>query len=160
VTKPKRVADFGEITPQVRAAFFQPWSSPGRVTPEWRRMELPSANGHGHALALAQLYGFYATEGGDLLSPAAFAALTQRRTFGQDKVLPFHIDWRTGIMGNSNHFYGPNENAFGHSGSGGSCGFGDPATRVSAGYAMNKQSHHIMGDPRSLVLIEALYACL
>ena len=31
---------------------------------------------------------------------------------------------------------------------------------VSAGYVMNKQSHHLMGDPRALRLIEALYACL
>jgi hypothetical protein len=28
------------------------------------------------------------------------------------------------------------------------------------GYVMNKQSHHIMGDPRSLRLVDALYACL
>jgi hypothetical protein len=25
---------------------------------------------------------------------------------------------------------------------------------------MNRQSHHIMGDPRSLRLIDALYECL
>jgi hypothetical protein len=43
---------------------------------------------------------------------------------------------------------------------GGSCGFGDPATGVSAGYVMNQQSHHIMGDPRALKLIDALYSCL
>ena len=45
-------------------------------------------------------------------------------------------------------------------GSGGSCGFGDPVTRVSAGYAMNKQSPYLMGDPRAVRLIEALYSCL
>ena len=39
-------------------------------------------------------------------------------------------------------------------------GFGDPVAGVSAGYVMNKQSHHIMADPRSLKLIEALYSCL
>ena len=75
-------------------------------------------------------------------------------------MLPFNIDWRTGVIGNSNRIYGPNLEAFGHSGMGGSVGFGDPVARVSAGYVMNKQSHHIMGDPRAARLIEALYGCL
>jgi hypothetical protein len=39
-------------------------------------------------------------------------------------------------------------------------GFGDPVAGVSAGYVMNKQSHYIMGDPRSMKLIDALYSCL
>jgi CubicO group peptidase (beta-lactamase class C family) len=75
-------------------------------------------------------------------------------------VLPFNVDWRAGIIGNSNRIYGPNPEAFGHSGNGGSAGFGDPVAGVSAGYVMNKQSHYIMGDPRSLKLIDALYSCL
>jgi hypothetical protein len=39
-------------------------------------------------------------------------------------------------------------------------GFGDPVAGVSVGYVLNKQSHYIMGDPRSLKLIDALYECL
>jgi hypothetical protein len=31
---------------------------------------------------------------------------------------------------------------------------------LSVGYVMNKQSHHIMGDPRSLNLIDTLYSCV
>lgn len=161
--KPKRIAEFGEITPIIKAAFFQPWSAPNKGGDIWRTVEIPSANGHGTARAIAQLFAIYANdgalEGAPLLSREAFGELTKRRIFGQDLVLPFRIDWRTGVMGNSNLFYGPNEQAFGHSGAGGSCGFGDPVTRISAGYIMNKQSHHLMGDPRALRLIEALYAC-
>jgi CubicO group peptidase (beta-lactamase class C family) len=78
---------------------------------------------------------------------------------GDDLVLPFRVDWRAGIIGNAFRLYGPNPEALGHSGSGGSVGFGDPVTGVSVGYVMNKQSHHIMGDPRSLALIDALYSC-
>ena len=113
---------------------------------------------------MARLYEVYATGGligaSRVLSQEAFDALTTRRFKGDDLVLPFNVDWRTGVLGNSNRFYGPNVEAFGHSGAGGSVGFGDPVAGVSASYVMNKQSHYIMADPRSLKLIEALYSCL
>lgn len=161
--KPRQVADFGQLTPVKRAAFLDPWSAPKRGGALWRRIEIPSANGHGTALSVAQLYGLYATgaiAGQRLLSPEIHTALTARRIEGPDLVLPFSLDWRSGLLGNAQMFYGPNREALGHSGFGGSCGFGDRATSVSIGYVMNKQSHHLMGDPRALRLIEALYSCL
>jgi CubicO group peptidase (beta-lactamase class C family) len=161
--KPTRAGDFGEITPPRKAAFFTPWAAPVRGSKQWRQIEIPSANGHGTALGVARLYEIYATGGdiggGGVLQPSAFAQLVQRVWEGDDLVLPFNVDWRAGILGNSNGFYGPNRDALGHSGSGGSCGFGDPIAGVSVGYVMNKQSPHIMGDPRALNLIKALYQC-
>lgn len=162
--KPRQLAQFGAITPPKRAAFFTKWAAAPRGAALWRRIEIPSANGHGTALSVAQLYGVYAS-GGEIggrrvLSPEAYTQLIARRIEGDDLVLPFHLDWRSGVLGNNNAFYGPNAEAIGHSGSGGSCGFGDPATGISVGYVMNKQSHHLMADPRGLRLIEALYACL
>ena len=163
IVKPRRFADFGEITPIKRAAFLTAWAAPKRNTAEWRRLELPSHNGHGTARAVAQLFGVVANsgaiEGKQLLSSDTFAQLVQPRITGRDLVLPFDLDWRSGLLGNAQFFYGPNRGALGHSGSGGSFGFGDTEARVSAGYVMNKQSHHLMGDPRALRLIEALYAC-
>ncbi len=162
--KPTRAGEFGEITLPRKAAFFTPWAAPVRGSVQWRKIEIPSANGHGTALGVARLYQAYATGGViggvRVLSQEGFDALTKRRWKGDDLVLPFNVDWRTGIIGNSNKIYGPNPEAFGHSGAGGSVGFGDPVAGVSAGYVMNKQSHHIMGDPRSLKLIDALYSCL
>lgn len=162
--KPTRAGDFGEITPPRKAAFFSKWAAPVRGSTQWRKIEIPSANGHGTALALARLYEVYATggviNGSRVFSQEGFDALTKRHWLGNDLVLPFKVDWRRGIMGNCNGFYGPNPEAFGHSGAGGSAGFGDPVTGVSAAYVMNKQSHYIMGDPRSLKLIDALYSCL
>ncbi|HVY85747.1 MAG TPA: serine hydrolase domain-containing protein [Caulobacterales bacterium] len=162
--KPSRGGDFGEITPIKRAAFLTKWAAPARGAALWRRIEIPSANGHGTALAVARLCEIFATGGAiaghRVLSPGAFAALTQSRIAGQDLVLPFRLDWAAGVLSNTNLYYGPNPKAFGHSGAGGSCGFGDPARKISAGYVMSKHSHHLMGDPRSLRLIEALYACL
>ena len=162
--KPSRAGEFGEITPPRKAAFFSKWAAPVRGSTQWRKIEIPSANGHGTALGVARLYEAYATggtiNGARVISQEAFDALTRRRWIGDDLVLPFNIDWRTGVIGNSNAIYGPNAEAFGHSGMGGSVGFGDPVAGVSAAYVMNQQSHHIMGDPRSLKLIDALYSCL
>jgi CubicO group peptidase (beta-lactamase class C family) len=162
--KPTRAGDFGEITPPRKAAFFTPWANPARGSTQWRKIEIPSANGHGTALSVARLYELYATSGMiggvRVLSQEGFDALTRRRWKGDDLVLPFNVDWRTGVIGNSNKFYGPNLESFGHSGNGGSCGFGDPVAGVSAGYVMNQQSNHIMGDPRARRLIDALYECV
>jgi len=164
IRKPSKPANFGEINPARRAAFFTPWASAPRDAEQWRRVEIPSANGHGTALSVAQLCSVLACGGriGSMrvLSPIGYAELTRPRISGPDLVLPFDVDWRAGVLGNAQGFYGPNRGAFGHSGSGGSCGFGDPVTKISVGYVMNKQSPFIMGDPRSLKLIEALYACL
>ena len=162
--KPKRLADFGPINPAKQAAFLNAWAAPNRGASQWRRIEIPSANGHGTALGVAQLYELYAT-GGEIaatrmLAPETFQALIAPRIEGADLVLPFRLDWRGGALGNNLGFYGPNREAIGHSGMGGSCGFGDAKTGVSVGYAMNRQSHHLMGDPRVLRLIAALYACL
>lgn len=162
--KPTRGGDFGEITPPRKAAFFTKWAAPTKGSTQWRKIELPAANGHATALGVARLYEAYATggiiNGARVLSQEGFDALTKRVWKGDDLVLPFNVDWRAGIIGNSNLVYGPNAEAFGHSGNGGSMGLGDPVAGISAGYVMNKQSHHIMGDPRSLKLIDALYSCL
>jgi CubicO group peptidase (beta-lactamase class C family) len=164
IKKPSRGGDFGEITPPRKAAFFTPWAAAKRGAAQWRKIEIPSANGHATALGVARLYEAYATggviNGARIMSQEAFDQLTTRRWLGDDLVLPFNMDWRTGVIGNSNRFYGPNPDAFGHSGHGGSFGLGDPVTGVSAGYVMNWQSHYIMADPRALKLIDALYACL
>jgi len=164
IARPARMPDLGDMTPIKRAAFLEKWSAPDRGGAAWRRVEIPSANGHGGALATAQLYSFYAGDGAILgdrfVSREAHAAAIAPRIAGDDLVLPFNLDWRAGVLGNSNGYYGPNRDALGHSGWGGSCAFGDPTTGLSAAYVMNKQSHHLMGDPRAMRLIEALYACL
>src|SRR5688572_3230145 len=47
--KPARGGEFGEITPPRKAAFFSSWAAPVRGSARWRRIEIPSANGHGTA---------------------------------------------------------------------------------------------------------------
>ena len=164
--RPKQLPDFGTITDPKRAAFLTPWASPGgRGGDVWRRAEIPSANGHATALALARLMGALATDGmlagRPVLSPAGIASLSAERISGQDLVLPFEISWGAGVMRNSAFApYGPAPTSFGHSGWGGSCALADPTRGVAMAYVMNRQSSQLIGDERPLALIRQAYACL
>jgi CubicO group peptidase (beta-lactamase class C family) len=150
----------------VKAAFLTKWAAPGgRGTAEWRRAEIPSANGHATAPALARLMGALASggvlDGVSLLSPETIAKASAQRIVGQDLVLPYVISWGAGFMRNTpNLFYGPTPDAFGHSGWGGSCAFADPSRGVSGAYVMNKQGSELIGDARAVRLIQAAYSAL
>jgi CubicO group peptidase (beta-lactamase class C family) len=166
VERPKAVPDFGEITEARRAAFLNRWSAPaGRTTDEWRRAEIPSANGHATALALAKLMSALAgdgtLDGRTLLSPATIAAASEEQISGPDLVLPFWMSWGCGYMrSGALGVYGPDPDAFGHSGWGGSCAFAAPRERLAGAYVMNRQSAALLADPRSLRLVEAVYEAL
>jgi CubicO group peptidase (beta-lactamase class C family) len=162
--RPSALPDFGELNEPTRLAFMTPWSSPGgRSQAEWRRAEIPSANGHATALALARLMGALADggrlEGTQILSPGAIAEASRERIRGQDLVLPFVMSWAAGFMRNAaEHPWGPGDATFGHSGWGGSCAFADPDRRWGGAYVMNRQGTALMGDLRAKRLIEAAYA--
>ncbi|MBL4855036.1 MAG: beta-lactamase family protein [Robiginitomaculum sp.] len=162
--KPRAMSDLGEINAATRAAFLQPWSSPGgRGTAAWRSAEFAAANGHGTAKSVAKLMQL-ALDGhiGEkkYLSKATLTSLSQDRISGPDLVLPFDLTFAAGLMLNrSNQFYGPNETTLGHSGWGGSCAFADQDAGITCAYVMNKQSNVLIGDERPVRLIEALYGC-
>lgn len=164
--RPSELPRFGELNDAVKAAFLTPWASPGgRSGAEWRRVEIPSANGHATAPALALLMGALATDGDvggtHILSPQVRDLASAERIHGPDLVLPFEMSWGAGFMRNvPNHFYGPSDGTFGHSGWGGSCAFADPERRVSGAYVMNRQRVDLIGDARSRRLIDAAYDCL
>ena len=163
---PSALVNFGVINPALTAAFLTKWSSPGgRSQVEWRKMELPSANGHATAEALARMMAILACDGAidgvQVLSPGMAARASAERIRGQDLVLPYQISWGAGFMRNEpNFFCGPTADAFGHSGWGGSCAFADPERRISASYVMNRQSAELIGDHRPRRLIDAAYAVL
>ena len=165
VRKPSGLSDFGEHNAPTKAAFLSPWSSARGTDEEWRRMESPGVNGIVTAEAVARLMAVFAN-GGELdgrrvLSPETIAAATRERIHGRDLVLPFELSWAAGFQRSEpNMIYGPNPDAIGHAGWGGSCAFADPARRVSAAYTTTKQSTSLIGDARALRLIEALYAAL
>jgi CubicO group peptidase (beta-lactamase class C family) len=164
--RPKHLPDFGQITDATRAAFLTPWAAPGgRGGDVWRRAEIPSANGHTTAEALAILMGAMATDGAvggrSVLSASGIAAMSAERIRGQDLVLPFELSWGAGVMRNAAFApYGPNPVSFGHSGWGGACALADPDRGIAMAYVMNKQSAQLIGDDRAVRLIETAYACL
>jgi CubicO group peptidase (beta-lactamase class C family) len=163
--KPTAAPSLGPIDPIKQAAFLDRGSAPGgRGSSEWRRMEIPSANLHGTALGLARIMGVVADGGrlGDraVLSDATLEQLTRERIHGPDKVLPYTISWAAGLMRNDGlNVFGPGR-SFGHYGWGGSMAMADPSRRLSAAYVMTRQSPHLIGDPRALRLLEALYEAL
>lgn len=164
--RPKAMPDLGPMNEPRRLAFFKPWSAaPAKDEARWRTLHLPSASGHGTALALATLHQAFACDGQidghDVLEPGTAAMVAAPRITGDDLVLPYRLSWGAGVLRNDPvGIYGPGRHSFGHSGWGGSCGFADPQRRLSGAYVMNRQSPDLIGDPRATALIEALYRCL
>ena len=160
--KPAKAASLGAIDAIKTAAFLDKGSAPGgRGSAEWRSIEIPSANLHGTARDLARIMAVFldgTLDGRTVLSPATLAAATRERIHGQDRVLPFDMGWAAGLTRNETiEIFGPNAEAIGHCGWGGSCAFADPQTGVSVAYVMTRQSHYLIGDPRAQRLIGALY---
>jgi len=164
--KPSRPADLGPITDFKRVAFLKPWSAPARVAHEdWMAAEIPASNMHADAQSLAKIVHPLANRGRDVsgedvLTAAAIDAALEERIRGEDLVLPFELSWSAGLMRNINRSFGPNERAYGHAGSGGSCVLIDPENNLTAAYVMNKMSPYLVGDPRAVRLLDALYASL
>ncbi|OUS26320.1 hypothetical protein A9Q99_19020 [Gammaproteobacteria bacterium 45_16_T64] len=129
---------------------------------EWRRMELPSANGHGNARSIAALYG--AAVSGTLLSEAALSRCFETQSEGMDWVLEMPTRFGPGFLlqqeGHAEMSFGLGKRAFGHPGSGGSLGFADPDSGIGFGYVMNQMGPYVMVDPRARSLVDALYTCL
>jgi CubicO group peptidase (beta-lactamase class C family) len=158
----------GRLEPAALAALTNPGVGAAEAnTPAWRAAEIPAANGHGTARAVAALYGILAGRGAydghRVLSPEAAERAREGQGSCRDLVLGagFAHDTEAGLglwLSGANGSYGPNPRAFGHDGFGGSCGLADPEAGVSLGYVMNRMGPHIADDPRKMALVEAVYS--
>lgn len=141
--------------PEVR----QDWAN----RPRWREAQVPAANGHASAAGLARLYGAIANGGvmedALYLKPATIAALKQRQSFRLDRFLGARR-WAHGVCLNSDGAWGPDDEAFGHSGWGGSFGCASPKFQVGIGYVMSAMGGQIASDPRATKICEAIFECL
>ncbi len=163
--KPPKAPDLGELNEFTKLAFLKPWSAPARISREdWMAAELPASNMHADARSLAAIVHPFVNGGewgGDpYLDQHAIAAALKERIRRDDLVLPFHLSWSAGLMRNINRHFGPNEGAFGHAGFGGSCVVVDPENNLTAAYVMNKMSPYLVGDPRAVRLLDAVYSSL
>lgn len=132
-------------------------------TREWRNAEIASANGQGCASGIAKLYSLIVTEDPNLklLSNSTIETMSAERIAGRDLVLGVVTRWGAGFVMNMHKIiYGPEEKSFGHSGWGGSCGFGDPVNNLGISYVMNKMANNLAADGRSIELINKTYECL
>ncbi|MFF7853378.1 serine hydrolase [Streptomyces sp. NPDC007904] len=166
----EQAAVLAQLAPAAVAALTNPAvGAAGANSPEWRAAEIPAANGHGTARAVAALYGILAGGGAHGGPPLLSASAVERVREGQgscrDLVIGagFAHETEAGLglwLSGPNGSYGPNPRAFGHDGFGGSCGLSDPEAGVSLGYTMNRMGPHIADDPRKTALIDALYGAL
>ncbi|MFD7086960.1 serine hydrolase domain-containing protein [Streptomyces sp. NPDC059896] len=166
----EQTAAFARMEPVALAALGNPATGADEAnTAAWRAAEIPAANGHGTARAVAALYGIVAGRGrlGEhrVLSPETVERIREGQGRCRDLVLGagFAHDTEIGLglwLSGANGSYGPNPRAVGHDGFGGSCGLADPEAGISMGYVMNRMGSHIADDPRKMALIDALYSAL
>ncbi|WP_406165463.1 serine hydrolase domain-containing protein [Streptomyces sp. NBC_00996] len=166
----EQAAIFAQLAPAALSALANPLVGAAEAnTPQWRAAEIPAANGHGTARAVAALYAIFARQGAygsrQVLSPEAAERVREGQGSCRDLVLGAGFENETEIglglwLSGPNGSYGPNPRAFGHDGFGGSCGLADPEAGVSLGYVMNRMGPHIADDPRKMALVDALYGAL
>jgi CubicO group peptidase (beta-lactamase class C family) len=131
----------------------------------WRRAQLPAANGHGTARALAQVYGAL-SRGGEIggvrvIASDAIRRFSEEQSSGPDEVLLIPTRFSLGFMMSlPSASMGPGARTFGHPGAGGSLGFADPDAKIGFGYIMNQMNAGILIDQRATALIDALYQSL
>ena len=148
--RPKAPTQFGPRNDALTAAFLTPWAAPQRGGAAWRTAEMPSANGHGTAQAVARL--FAPTPERPHRRDAAHLAgdmgpTHPRARLGRGRILPGRVSLAAGVMRNRADL-GPNPETLWHSGWGGSGGFGDPDAGLSGAYVMNRQGTHLLEDAR------------
>ena len=154
-------------TTMTGAAFNNPPQRAGDVNSRaWRAAEIPAANGHGTARALARIYGALARggeiDGVRILKPETIEQAIEEQSNGPDAVLGrMPLRFGLGFMLRSPVMpLSPSKRAFGHPGAGGSIGMADPETRVGFGYTMNKMQMGLTGGPGGLAMLRAFFEAL
>ena len=159
--------DMTDPTTMVGAAFNNPHIKAGaHNTAAWRSAEIPAANGHGNARALARIYGALArggeTDGVRLLEPDSITRARTEQASGPDATLgSMPMRYGLGYMLRSDFMpLSPSENAFGHPGAGGSIGMADPDAKVGFGFVMNKMSQGLVGGPTGFAVLKTFFEAL
>lgn len=131
---------------------------------------LPSQGGLSNARGLAELYAPLAQGGGQLVDADTLKQMSAvSSAIGIDATLLVGLRIALGFWKSSDNRRGPPgaqdslilaEEAFGHPGMGGSLGFADPGTKMSFGYAMNKQGAGVGLNERGQHLVDAMYRAI
>ena len=164
----RMLLDFSDPKTISGAAFSNPVLSmeePFYVnTDEWRKAEIPAANGHGSARSLAYLYGVLANGGNrngtHVLAPETIEKARKTESDGKDLVLGgIHSKFGLGFMLGTEHInMGPGAGSFGHGGAGGSLGFADPDNKISLGFVMNQMHPGITAWKTAIDVADSVYS--
>ena len=162
------LSQLGAVDPNSVAVktFMSVATSPAETkTRAWRAAEIPAANGHGNARAVARITSAVAC-GGEIDGVRLFSLETiekalEEQSYGTDLVLmvPIRFGLGLGLQGKEAPI-GPNQRVLYWGGWGGSVSIMDLDAKLSIAYVMNKMVSTLTGDPRSVRPIEALYNSL
>ncbi len=124
--------------------------------------EMPSSNGVGDARSLARFYAALLDEvdGVRLLGPEQLHRACEQQVRGPDAVIFHETCFGLGYGLQPSLAPGAGPNCFGHPGAGGALAFADPDAQLGFSYVMNAMQLSLEGDPRSMALVDATYACL
>jgi CubicO group peptidase (beta-lactamase class C family) len=126
----------------------------------WQDAELPSANLHANARAIARVYDALIAGWPRLIDADVLSEATVQASMGEDLVLGRRSRFGLGFqLTLPERALGPNAGGFGHFGTGGSLGFADPEAKVAFAYTMNRGGPQWQ-DPRNRALINAVYEAL
>jgi CubicO group peptidase (beta-lactamase class C family) len=133
--------------------------------PEIRMHPLPSLGGIGTAESLARFYYRVFCEP-EFLSSELLSVLGKTIVSGHDRVLQIPTAFGLGFMKDPisrghkklRRIFGSSEAAFGQPGAGGSHAFVDPDRKLAFAYVMNQMEPGLLPNPKSLRLVDQLYA--
>ncbi len=134
--------------------------------PEYRGVEIPSANGIGKARAVAKIYDVLARGGNEIGITAStwreLVAPAMAPPFGNhDAILKLDTQYSFGFSRPSGDFkFGVDSRSFGCPGAGGSFGMADPTAQLGYAYLTNKMGFRLFDDPREKAVRDACYACV
>lgn len=151
---------FANASPIALAALVNPRIEGHHTNdPAWRSAQIPAANGHATARAIASLYG--ALTDGSLLSQETVDIARTGQCREVDLVGSLGNECALGFYpGSEEKEFGPNPRAFGHDGFGGSTGGADPESGIAFGYTMNQMGPLLRDDHRKMALVNAVFASL
>jgi CubicO group peptidase (beta-lactamase class C family) len=131
---------------------------------DWRAAEIPAAGGHGNARSVARIGSAIAcggeVDGIRLLKMETIKKAQEEQSYGQDLVLMLPIRFGVGFGLPSKEMPHLRPNTVYWGGAGGSSIIMDLENKLSICYVMNQMKMNIIGDPRPLKLITAIYEAL
>jgi CubicO group peptidase (beta-lactamase class C family) len=133
--------------------------------PEIRTHPLPSLGAIGTAESLARFYYGVLCEP-QFLSLELLSTLAKTIVSGQDRVLQIPTAFGLGFMKDPispehkklRKIFGPSPATFGQPGAGGSHAFIDPDRKLAFAYVMNQMEPGVLPNPKSMRLVDQLYA--